>query len=194
MKSSKDNILNLIRNNKPKGNHPYPKINIASQNQQPLQEEFEKNLLVGAGTFHSLKNLEEAEQLIKQLHPEAKVICSATSEIKGNKDLTKVEDPHDLADVDVGIIRAEFGVAENGMVWITEKDLKINALGFLSQHLIILLKPDQLVRNMHEAYKRIDLNSTNYGCFMYGPSATGDIAAVMVRGAQGARSLAVFFI
>ena len=96
--------------------------------------------------------------------------------------------------MDVGVIRARFGVAETGMVWLTQEDLKIDALGVLSQHLVILLDPQQLVRDMYEAYGRIDLQATNYGCFMLGPSATADIGAFMVRGAQGARSLTVIFL
>jgi L-lactate dehydrogenase complex protein LldG len=35
---------------------------------------------------------------------------------------------------------------------------------------------------------------TAYGCFMAGPSATADIEATLVHGAQGARSLDVFLL
>ena len=80
------------------------------------------------------------------------------------------------------------------MVWLREEDLKVNALGVLSQHLVILLDPSRIVRDMYEAYAQIRLDMDNYGCFMMGPSATADIGAVMVRGAQGARSLTVFFM
>ena len=122
------------------------------------------------------------------------MICSAVSEIRGNRDIHAIKDPHELDDVDVGVIRARFGVAETGMVWLTQEDLVVDALGVLAQHLVILLDPQQLVRDMYEAYERIDLQATNYGCFMLGPSATADIGAFMVRGAQGARSLTVIFL
>lgn len=194
MNSTKEQILETVRRNKPEGEHPYPAIPVFPKSTKPILEEFKENLIIAAGIWHEVKDSEEASELIKKLHPDAKVICSATPEIKGNKDIRKIANPHDLNDVDVGIIRAEFGVSETGMVWLREKDLQINALGFLSQHLVILLKPDQLVRDMYEAYIRVYLQENNYGCFMLGPSATADIGAYMVRGAQGARSLTVFLM
>ena len=46
---------------------------------------------------------------------------------------------------------------------------------------------------MHTAYEKVGLSANPYGCFMMGPSATADIGATLVHGAQGARSLTVFF-
>jgi L-lactate utilization protein LutC len=69
-----------------------------------------------------------------------------------------------------------------------------DALAFLSQHLIVLLDPGEIVPDMHEAYRRVRLNETAYGCFMMGPSATADVEATLVHGAQGVRSLNVFFL
>jgi len=194
MISTKDLILETVKNNKPKGNYPYPEIPVFEKSRKPILDEFKENLIVAAGSWYEVKSESEAKELIKEIHPEAKVICSSTSEIEGNKKLSEVIDPHDLNDVDVGVIRAQFGVSETGMVWLTERDMGISALGFLSQHLIILLKPDELVRDMPEAYLRVYLDESNYGCFMLGPSATADIGAYMVRGAQGARSLTVFLM
>ncbi len=88
----------------------------------------------------------------------------------------------------------QFGVAENGALWITQQDLVVDALAVLSQHLIALLHPSEIVPDMHEAYRRVRLSETAFGCFMMGPSATADIEATLVHGAQGARSLNVFFL
>lgn len=195
MISTKEHILEAIRKNKPQGTqYPYPVIPSFPKSTKDIVEEFKENLILNAGTCFTINSIEEGENKIKELHPQAKVICSSVIEFPGNKDLSKVTDPHQLDDVDVGIIRAEFGVSENGMVWLTEKGMMVTSLGFLSQHLIILLKPQDIVRDMYEAYARINLRDNNYGCFMLGPSATADIGAVMVRGAQGARSLSVFFM
>jgi L-lactate dehydrogenase complex protein LldG len=115
-------------------------------------------------------------------------------EIAGTRRVEKVRDPHELADVDVGVVRAQFGVAETGAIWLTQEDLIVNALAVLSQHLIVLLDPEQIVPDMHEAYRRVRLNETAFGCFMMGPSATADVEATLVHGAQGARSLNIFFL
>lgn len=194
MNSTKDHILDAVRQYRPEGDFPLPEIPSFPKSERPLPDEFREKLVVGAGSWHDVADPGEAENLLHQLHPDARVICSATPEIKGNKDLGTILNPHDLNDVDVGVIRARFGVSETGMVWMTGEDMGAIALGFLSQHLVILLDPDSLVRDMYEAYARVQLDRHQYGCFMLGPSATADIGAYMVHGAQGARSLTVFLM
>lgn len=97
-------------------------------------------------------------------------------------------DPHLLEDIETAVVRARFGVAENGAVWLAQSNLVVDALGFLSKYLIILLDPAAIVTHIHEAYQKADIASENYGCFMMGPSATADISAVHIKGAQGGRS------
>jgi len=132
--------------------------------------------------------------LVRKLFPEAKVVCSATTEVAGNRALGDVKAPAELADVDVGIVRAAFGVAETGSVWLTESELGVNALAFLSQHLVVLLDPDHIVGNMHDAYRDRDRFDAAYGVFMTGPSATADIEGVLIHGAQGIRSLTAVLV
>jgi L-lactate dehydrogenase complex protein LldG len=129
---------------------------------------------------------------LRALHPDAKVVCSAVPEIAGTRRIGSVRDPHELADVDAGVVRAQFAVAEGGAVWLTQEDLVVDGLGFLSQHLTVLLDPEQIVADIREAYRRVRLDQTAYGCFMMGPSATADVEATLVHGAQGPRSLTVF--
>jgi L-lactate dehydrogenase complex protein LldG len=121
----------------------------------------------------------------------AKVVCSTVSEIAGNRDIAAVERPQDLADVDVAIARASFGVAETGSVLLSDADLRVNAVAYLAQHLIVLLDPADLVLNLHHAYRRPDFRERRYASFHTGPSATADIEGVLIHGAQGVRSLAV---
>ena len=84
----------------------------------------------------------------------AKVVCSQAREIAGNESITPGMKPADLADVDYGVVRASFGVAETGSVCLTDADLGVNTLGYLPQHLIVLLDPADIVINMHHAYRR----------------------------------------
>ncbi|MRJ11353.1 hypothetical protein EDL98_09760 [Ornithobacterium rhinotracheale] len=193
--TTKEKILNDIRQNLPKREKvAHPEIPTFEKEGVDLLATFKKNLEIAAGKWHEVNSIEEAQEIVKNEFPDAKVICSVTDEWQGNKPVGSIDHPQDLADVDLGIIRAEFGVAEMGMVWLTEKDLKVNAIGFLSQHLIILLDPNKLTENMHTAYHKLDLMGIKYGNFMMGPSATADIEATLVHGAQGARSLTVFFL
>jgi len=192
--SSRETILRSIRANLPKVEVQHPGIRTFPPPAGALKPMFERRLEEAGGAAHDVKNVAEVESKILLLHPDAKVICSAVPEIAGTRRAEKVGDPHELADVDVGVVRARFGVAESGAVWITQEDLVVDALGFLSQHLIVLLDPSQIVADMHAAYRRVRLNETAFGCFMMGPSATADVEATLVHGAQGARSLNLFFV
>lgn len=131
---------------------------------------------------------------IAGLFPQAGVICSATPQVRGTKDLAAVEDPRELRDVDVGVVRAAFGVAETGSVALGERELHVNALGFLSQHLVVLLDPAAIVADLADAYRQPWFREVRYGALLTGPSATADIEGVLVRGAQGIRSLTVIMV
>jgi L-lactate dehydrogenase complex protein LldG len=131
------------------------------------------------------------DAFVRARFPEARVICSATPEVAGTRAVSSVRDPAELDDVDVGVVRAVFGVAETGSVWLSEREFGVNALGFLSQHLVVLLDPQSVVADLHRAYRHPGFREARYAVFMTGPSATADIEGVLVRGAQGIRSLTV---
>jgi len=192
--NNRETILRSIRANLPNVEVEHPGIRAFPRPAGGLKTLFEQRLTEAGGVAHDVRSVAEAESKLKLLHPEAKVICSAVPEIAGTRRAEKVRDGHDLADVDVGVVRAQFGVAESGAVWLTQEDLVVDALGFLSQHLVVLLDPKQIVPDMHAAYRRVRLNESAFGCFMMGPSATADVEATLVHGAQGARSLNLFFV
>ena len=79
----------------------------------------------------------------------AKVVCSLVPEIAGNRDIVGVHAPQDLADVDFAIARAAFAVAETGSILLSDKELRVNAVAYLAQHLIVLLDPADIVVNLH---------------------------------------------
>jgi len=119
------------------------------------------------------------------------VICSAVKEVGGTRPLDAATPPASLADVDVGVVRARFGVAETGSVWFSEAEYVVNAIGYLVQHLVVLLDETALIEGLQDAYRRPDFHSARYAVLVTGPSATADIEGVMIRGAQGVRSLTV---
>jgi len=190
--SSRENILFNIRLFLPEEKVDHPQIPVFPRLNSSLRSDFEQRLREAGGASQFASNDADALSRLRALHPDAKVICSAVPEIAGTRNVHEIQDPHELADVDVGALRAQFGVAETGAIWLTQEDLVVNALAFLSQHLVVLLDPKQIVPDMHEAYRRVQLNKTAFGCFMMGPSATADVEATLVHGAQGARSLNVF--
>lgn len=128
---------------------------------------------------------------LRTLYPNARVIVSATPEATGTRTLAAAQRPADLDDVDVGVVRARLGIAETGSVLLTESELGVEALGFLAQHLVVLLDPAALVASVHDAYADPAFGAARYQILMTGPSATADIEGVLIHGAQGIRSLTV---
>ena len=100
----------------------------------------------------------------------------------------------DLEALDTCYLRAELGVAENGAMWISEKQMANRLLPFICQHLVIVLNPMNLVNNMHDAYRQINASANGFGVFIAGPSKTADIEQNLVIGAHGARSLRVYLL
>jgi L-lactate dehydrogenase complex protein LldG len=94
-----------------------------------------------------------------------------------------------LADVEVLEIDGEFGVAENGAIWLTEEAMPHRVAPFICQHLVINVS--EIVTTMHAAYERLGGVNSGFGLFLAGPSKTADIEQSLVIGAHGARSLTV---
>ena len=171
--------------------HRLPEVPGFPDEGEPILPYFRRQLEAMGGRSFEAADAAAARAKVAELFPAAKVVCSATPEVPGTRRIEDVRDPHDLNDVDVGVVRSPLGVAEAGAVWLTQQDLVVNALGVLSQHLVVLLTPTAVVDTMHDAYARLDLAASPYGVFLAGPSATGDIEGVIIHGAQGARSLTV---
>jgi L-lactate dehydrogenase complex protein LldG len=121
-------------------------------------------------------------------------VCSATPEVTGTRPLSADTPPVSLQDVDVGVVRARFGVAETGSVWFSEREYVVNALGYIVQHLVVLLDPAQMIDGLQDLYRRPDFRDARYAALVTGPSATADIEGVLIRGAQGVRSLTVVWL
>lgn len=103
-------------------------------------------------------------------------------------------DGRQLQQVDLAIVRARLGVAENGALWITEQELQVRVLPFIAQHLAVVLRADTIVPTMHHAYNKIGDQHTGFGVFIAGPSKTADIEQSLVLGAHGAKSLTIFIV
>lgn len=106
--------------------------------------------------------------------------------------LESIDDPHALETVDFAILPGQFGVAENGAVWVTDEGLRHRAIYFIAQHLALVLPAAEIVDTMHQAYERLSFTGPGFGAFISGPSKTADIEQSLVIGAHGPRSLSVF--
>ena len=152
----------------------------------------EMSTTVGAKVLE-VKSSDDLNSVIRKAYPNAKIFASSINGIEADLNPDTIASAADLNGTDVGIIQGELGVAENGCVWIPQT-MKERAVCFISEELVILLDKDNIVSNMHEAYKRIQMPHYGYGVFISGPSKTADIEQALVMGAQAARGVTVILV
>ena len=190
--SSRDDIQASIRANLPGVDRPLPHVPLFDGDPPAsLLSAFKESLHRMGGVFLDPPASGDTLAPIRAKIADAKVVCSTVPEIAGNRDITGVGAPRELADVDFAIVRASFAVAETGSVLLSQRDLRVNSIAYLAQHLIVLLDPADIVVHPHHAYRRPEFRSGHYASFHTGPSATADIEGVLIHGAQGVRSLTV---
>jgi L-lactate dehydrogenase complex protein LldG len=189
MTTSRAMILAAVRANAPRSMVPLPQIPTYDRDLPSLLDAFRTGFELLGGSFVDWAPGTDLDATIAALFPDAQVICSATAEVTGTMRPQDVRLPRELDSVDVAVVRPAFAVAETGSIWLSEAELGVIALGYLAQHLVALLDPADIVPNLHHAYRDQRFMTAKYAVLMTGPSATADIEGVLIRGAQGVRSL-----
>jgi len=194
---SRERILKNLQSTMVEGDTSYPQYSHHHDGIKNPNESF-KNILddVGGECFF-VKSYTELKDLLVtfDIYKSAKNICSCLKELdKGNVDINSVEKVHDLRNVDLAIVRGEFGVGENAAVWVDADSLKYRGVLFLSENIILIIDSGKIVPDMESGYELIDFKKLKSGYFISGPSKTADIEQCLVIGAHGAKSLTVFVI
>lgn len=155
-------------------------------------EQFQMILESIGGRVVFVDKQEGIAEKIAALFPDAKRVVSSVTSLEQYffKEYQRLKH-RSLEDVDIAIIEARVGVAENGAIWVTEEDTKIRVLPFIGEHLVVLLNANNIVPTMHEAYERIANEDYSFGVFIAGPSKTADIEQSLVLGAHGPKSMTV---
>ena len=196
--SSRDQILAAVAANKPQLK-PLPVGLYQPESGYNLIDRFTENATFIGGKVHTITAVNEIKDFITAYFNDAKRIITNVDALKNVATLLLYTDPekqvpHEFENVDLAILDAHFGVAENGAIWITEDLLHHRVLPFITQHLILIIKEETIVASLQDAYARIGNNDYGYGVFISGPSKTADIEQSLVIGAHGSRSLDVFII
>ena len=194
--TSRDVILASLRRNAPPA-APSPAKPAATTYADPEKQFADAFVSVG-GKFVRVPNLAAIDAELQTLEPysQAHKIASLVANVgRPNIDLSAFKDQHELEGIDVAIIPGEFGVAENGAVWVPGSTLGPHrAIFVVTQHLALVVQAGQIVHNMQEAYDRIRFERPGFGVFISGPSKTADIEQALVIGAHGARSCTLFLV
>lgn len=184
--SSREKILSAIRQNRP-ATSPLPVVPLFQWRVPSLLDAFSEKILAAHGKIALGGDIESA---IHEHYPGVSIIASPLEAVNATTPLN-AQAPHELAPVDLAVIRAQWGVAENGAMWVTEEAMGVRALPFIAQHLMIILHKKNIVGTMHEAYERIGKDKFGFGVFISGPSKTADIEQILVMGAHGPKTLTV---
>jgi len=190
----RESILKSIKNNKPE----LVELQTIDTNlffeDVDLIETFKSNVKLVGGNIIEL-NQADLDVQIKELYPNVnKIVALDPSSKLGTISISKDTDPHSLETIDLAIIKGEFGVAENGSVWISEESFPIRVLPFITNDLVIVLSKKDMCENLHIAYEKIADRNRTFGLFLSGPSKTADIEQCLVIGAQGAMSLTIILV
>ena len=180
----KEDFLNKLRKNT-HVQYDMPDMKIDGiQYEDTLQQFIEMTKAVGGHVIEASKD-DDPNDLVRMAYPDAEVFATNLPEIelsklvnnaagKCNPDKVKLRNPDTVAEAnglngtDVGIVRGQIGVAENGCVWIPQT-MKEKAMLFISEYLVIFLDRDGIVDNMHEAYDVIEMDPRyNFGTFISG--------------------------
>lgn len=185
--SSREQILAAVKQHQPEAS-VLPALDGLSGNMPGTLEAYRKVLEGLGGSLFEIKEESEIPALLAEHYPHLQRIIRV-----GDEQRTWInEDPHLLEDVDMAVVPGQWGVAENGAIWLTEAEIPVRVLPFICQHLAIVLPASKLLPTMHEAYEKIGAPQTGFGVFIAGPSKTADIEQSLVLGAHGAKSLVVF--
>lgn len=188
---NKEDLLKKLRANTQE-QYDMPDMNIEAIKYPDTYVQFVEMTKTVGGKVVEASKADDLNAIIKEKYPEAKTFASNLPYITiAQKNPDTVAEAKDLDGTDVGIVEGKIGVAENGCVWIPQT-MKEKAVCFISEYLVIVLDKNNIVNNMHEAYKRIEFDPQyQFGSFISGPSKTADIEQALVMGAQAARGVTV---
>jgi L-lactate dehydrogenase complex protein LldG len=191
---ARERVLAAVKQNQP-DLVALPDISMLTGEPVNAVEKFVSVLTTIGGKVYQVAGYDEIADILKKDYLPGHRVITLVPELAGiTAEIFKPSPAaHHLENVELAVLNAHFGVAENGAVWITEEQMGHRALPFIAQHLAVVIKSD-IVPTMHQAYTRIGDTRQGFGTFISGPSKTADIEQSLVIGAHGSRSMTVFVL
>lgn len=190
--NSREKILAEIKQNKP-DEVAIPQTDFDYLIGQDIVNTYTETLTGIGGKAIIIDDLDEVKDLLAQkLASGVEVVNGISGLDHFNIDTYQHKNAAEVENVDTVFLKGTLAIAENAAVWITEQQMVNRLLPFITQHLVFVVNENDVVANMHQAYKRIKIDDDKYGVFIAGPSKTADIEQSLVIGAHGPLSLHVF--
>lgn len=195
--TSREQILEAVKSSQPELKE-LPNLDLFYNNEDSTEQNLKNFIAVVERIGSTVYKVEDYGQIIERIKTDfelnGKRVVSVVRELDTISERYLGSDNHDLANVELMILPTHFAVAENGACWLDDELYRERLLPFIPQHLVFIVKKEDVVPTMHVAYERIADKKYGYGAFIAGPSKTADIEQSLVLGAHGPRSLTVFVI
>lgn len=192
--SSREKILAAVKKSQP-ALTPLPDVNaITPIAYNDVFAQYCTTLKNIGGQVVEVKNLEEVSAYIQHTFNGGQNCVTTLPQLKGVTVLDETINVHDLQNTELAVINAQFAVAENSAVWVTEAEYKMRVLPFICNHLAVIIDKNNIVNTMHQAYDLIANVDYGFGVFIAGPSKTADIEQSLVLGAHGPKTMTVFML
>ncbi|MFV5688012.1 LutC/YkgG family protein [Flavobacterium sp. ZT3R25] len=193
--SSRTTILEKIKQNQPTTASELPNLGTLGLEVFEILDKYKTVLKGIGGDFVEVPNYDAIIAFVKKNYDTEKRMITTIPELA---EIAATDwfndDPHTLENVELTLVKAHFGVAENSALWVTDALLGQRVSTFIPQYLAIVVNKKDIVATMHQAYDRIGNQEYGFGTFIAGPSKTADIEQSLVLGAHGARGLTVFLM
>ncbi|MFN8428819.1 MAG: LUD domain-containing protein [Spirosomataceae bacterium] len=186
--TSRDQILAKVKQNQPQS-VSLPDLSILGKESFDSVTKFVETAVAIGAEVIEIQDFSEIQTYINSKYS-GKTIRSTLADFNSENWLAL--SPKELDGTDFLLIKARFGVAENGSIWIADKDLGQRIAPFITEYLGVILDKSKIINTMHQAYQIIGDEDYGFGLFLAGPSKTADIEQSLVLGAHGARGLVIF--
>lgn len=185
---SRELILGRIKKSKPQARH-LPDIPIFKVAGEPLSN-FISHIKGFDGDVELFATHGDAMDWVNEnAVKRGGVVFSSLEGVDNAKTDNDFSSPAEMHTVDVCVAESTLAVGETGSLYVTDESLGNPAAALFSTDLFLLIDRNALVESMQEAYSKLDVANHHYSSFFSGPSATADIEAVHITGAQGEISL-----
>jgi L-lactate dehydrogenase complex protein LldG len=193
--SNRASILEKVKQNQPSTVSELPNLTFLGLDTFDILEKYKTVLKSIGGDFVEVSNYNAIIDFVKKNYDAKKRMITTIPELAEIATMDWFNDePHTLENVELTLVKAHFGVAENSALWVTDDILGQRIATFIPQYLAIIVNKKDIVATMHQGYERIGNQEYGFGTFIAGPSKTADIEQSLVLGAHGARGLMVFLI
>lgn len=142
----------------------------------------------------TLRTIFQKEQITQTLIPSTlENLEFSIPTLTYNKPMEELK--NELFTIECGVLEADYGVANLGVVALTSSHIQPRLLSLITQHCIILLKKERILNNLSEVLSNIKIQHPNILpsniLFIAGPSRTADIELQVVFGVHGPQKVYV---